>query len=49
VNRKLKKFVIASIVVLVVWLFLMRSSLLPDRWKKLLTLGVIASPIPPIP
>lgn len=44
----MKKLVMISLVLVVLWLFVLRSDF-STRFKKFFTAFVIASPIPPIP
>ncbi len=45
----LQKIIIASVVIIVAWLLLLRSNRVSARVKKFVTGLVIISPIPPIP
>ena len=45
----LQKIIIASVVIIVAWLLLLRSDRVSTRVKKFVTGLVIISPIPPIP
>lgn len=45
----LQKIVIASVVIIVIWLLLLSSNKVSARVKKFVTGLVVISPIPPIP
>jgi hypothetical protein len=45
----MKRFIIASVIVLCAWLLLVRSNRVSRRFKAFITGLVVASPIPPFP
>jgi hypothetical protein len=40
---------VISIIIIILWLIITFSPFVPIKWKRYLTLGIIVSPIPPLP